>query len=59
MHNFNVAIVGCSCNMFWLLQSNHPLTIYKVTSFYTSGIQPDNGYSGVTETYSCTLQLLH
>jgi len=59
MLNFNVAIVGCSYNMFWLLEGNHQLTICKVISFCTSGIQPVDGYSGVTETHSCTLQLLH
>ena len=59
MHNFNVVVVGCSYNLFWLLQSNHPLTIRKVISFYISGMQPDDGYPEVTEIRSCSLQLLH
>jgi len=28
MHNFNVAVVDCSC-MFRLLQSNHHQTVYQ------------------------------
>jgi len=37
----------------------HPLNKCTKISFYTSGIQPDDGYFGVAETCSCNLQLLH
>ena len=36
-----------------------PLTTCTRISLYTSGIQPDDDYLGLTETCRCSLQLLH
>jgi len=56
MHNCNVATVDCSY-MFQSLQSTHCQVASKHIQHKARILQPDDGYSGVTKTCSCSLQL--